>query len=107
MKRLALGLALLSACGLPEGAQSPATARALTVSEVTWNPTHAPTGAILDVADVGSLFDSLDDLLASASVGKVDGETATTIDVDGKDLVLLGYNINKDKNVADHFILDV
>lgn len=54
MKRLVLGLALLSACGLPEGAQSPATARALTVSEVTWNPTHAPTGAILDVADVGS-----------------------------------------------------
>ena len=44
---------------------------------------------------------------AEPRIGKVDGETATTIDVGGKDLVLLGYNINKDKNVADHFILDV
>ncbi len=52
MKRLLL--LFIVACGLPEGAQSPASARALTVREVTWNPTHAPTGVIVDVADVGS-----------------------------------------------------
>jgi hypothetical protein len=36
---------------------------------------------------------------------KIDGETATRIDVAGHDLVLLGYNITTDKDYESHFIV--
>jgi Ca2+-binding RTX toxin-like protein len=57
-----------------------------------------------DVADVDGLFKNLDALLANAKVGEISGKVSTTIDVAGNDLVLLGYDITKDKDVGDHFL---
>jgi hypothetical protein len=62
-----------------------------------------------DVVEIG-FFKNLDQLLKSSQVVAIDGITSTTIDYLDKQgtqttLTLMGYNIQTDANVADHFLI--
>jgi hypothetical protein len=63
----------------------------------------------LDVADLRPFFGSLHAVQAHADVVKIDGVKSTEIHISGRshdvDLVLVGYDIKTDNDLAGHFLV--